>query len=229
MAPAPAPTRTHRLTASHSSLRVGRPVPLRGLHTTTTTKKGISLKGSFSVARCIVPGCMKPARTNPWAARSKTGRWCGGHWMRARRHGDPLQTWVQKKTLRSHIKYVQGLLDRDHSGKLERVAVQLYINLKSHVEEVVADLEAGRMVPRWTARGAYVLLQALSESTPIKSACGSYWDQRRNGGKGGAKPVYKELPLRVVQEIGLLLLATYTPFAARVIQHELKERNVGKT
>jgi len=175
---------------------------------------------------------------------------------------------VQKKTLRSHIKYVQGLLDRDHSGKLERVAVQLYINLKSHVEEVVADLEAGRMVPRWTARGAYVLLQALSESTPIKSACaagalfllrdweplrfvsedgwrgefvrawrkqisktacGSYWDQRRNGGKGGAKPVYKELPLRVVQEIGLLLLATYTPFAARVIQHELKERNVGKT
>jgi len=188
--------------------------------------------------------------------------------MRARRHGDPQQQWVQKKTLRSHIKYIEGLLKRDPTGKLERVAVQLYLNLKGHVEEVITDLKNGRMVPRWTARGAYVLLQALSETTPVesacaagalfllrewqasrfvsedgwrgefvrcwrkqvsKTACGSYWDERLNGGKGGAKAVYKELPLRVVQEIGLLLLATYTPFAARVIQHEVKERNVGKT
>jgi hypothetical protein len=185
--------------------------------------------------------------------------------MRARRHGDPLQTWIQKKTLRPLLLYIRRLVKRDTTGKVEAVATQLWQNLREHVEEVVADTENGRMVPRWTARGARLLLEALSQSTPVECACaagalfllrerepwrfvsedgwraefvrawrkqvsitafGSYWDQRQNGGRGGAKPVYKELPLRVVQEIGLLLLTTYTPFAARVIRLDQRKRQV---
>jgi len=33
--------------------------------------------------------------------------------MRARRHGDPLQTWIQKKTLRPLLLYIRRLVKRD--------------------------------------------------------------------------------------------------------------------
>ena len=36
------------------------------------------------------------------------------------------------------------------------------------------------------------------------------------------------LPLRVVQEIGLLLVTTYTPFAARIIRLDQQKHNVGQ-
>jgi hypothetical protein len=55
-----------------------------------------------------------------------------------------------------------------------------------------------------------------------KIAFGSYWDHRWNR----KRPVYKELPIRASREIGLLLVTTYAPFAARLIAHEERKKRV---
>jgi len=168
-----------------------------------------------------------------------------------------LQPAIQTKTLRPIIDEIKRLVARDTTGKIEAVATQLHHNLQEYIEQVLSDVERGRLVARWTARGAGELLRSLTETKPLDAACaacalfllrdrdprrfvsetgwlhefcrawrkccgkialGSYWDHRCSR----VRPVYKELPLRVAHEIGLLLVTTYAPFASRLIALEHK-------
>ncbi len=120
---------------------------------------------------CLVPGCTTPARMNPWAAREKHSRFCRRHYECARRHGDPLQPTVRIQVLRPLVREIKKLIDRDKTGKLEAVATQLSLNLRDYAEDVITEIEAGRLVPYWTAAGACELLKALTQSTPVECAC----------------------------------------------------------
>ena len=211
---------------------------------------------------CIVPGCKRLARINPWALpRGRSGRWCEHHRQRTRRHGDPLQPAIQTKTLRPLVKEIESIVAKDTTGRIEAVAVQLSANIREYVEAMLTDVVNGRSVPMWTARSCDELLRSLNAVSPTfaasaagalfllrhresryfvseagwlaefvrawrklcgKIALGSYWDHRCSR----VRPVYKELPIRVTREIGLLLTTTYAPFAARLIAHEDRKKKI---
>ncbi len=216
------------------------------------TSGTVTMKGSFAQAVCEVPGCGRPARYNPWAWRRKNSRWCERCRRLVRKWGDPRQPVLLIKTVRPLIHEVQDVIKRDATGKLEAVATQLCLNLRDHVEEVVTDLDRGRPIPNWTARAARVLLEILTEKSPVecasaaaalfllrereprrfvsddgwrhtfvrtwrkalsKTAFGSYWDHRRQR----ALPMYRELPLHVVQNMAALLLTTFAPLGSRIV------------
>jgi hypothetical protein len=129
------------------------------------------MRGSFSApVRCIVEGCTKTATTNAWAIPTYTGRLCNTHKSNVRRNGDPLQKGIDKRLLRTLIRYVRDVVKQDATGKLEAGLKQVQRNLHDAVLEVCTDLDAGRPVPRWTGRGARQVLAVLEQVDPIESA-----------------------------------------------------------
>ncbi len=128
------------------------------------------MKGSFTRPVCETPGCGRPSRFNPYAVVRQNSRWCEPCRNRWRRWGDPRQSVLQMKALIPIVRKVLGVIERDRTTKIAAGASQLCLNLRDHVEEVLADLERGQTVWRWTDRACREILRCLRENEPVKCA-----------------------------------------------------------
>jgi len=127
------------------------------------------MRGSFPRSRCIVPGCMTPARIlRVWGIH---GRYCETHRRRWRVHGAPTQASIWKHDLQPLIKLARRTVERDKSGKIESSLCELHAILHDYATEVAVDLERGVAVPKWTARGAREVLRVTNEASAVESAC----------------------------------------------------------
>ena len=128
------------------------------------------MRGSFPRARCIVPGCMTPARIlhRVWGIH---GRYCETHRRRWRVHGAPTQTSISKHDLKPLIKIARRILERDETGKVDASLGELHTILHDYATEVAVDIERGVAVPKWTGRGAREVLRVTNEARAVDSAC----------------------------------------------------------
>jgi len=96
---------------------------------------------------------------------------CETHRQRWRRHGHPLQKTIKKKDLKPYLRYVEGLIKRDTTGKIKVGLQRIRDLIHAEAYTVYADFyERGRaMNARWV-KACTEILRVLKSSDPSKPA-----------------------------------------------------------
>lgn len=193
---------------------------------------------------CSVPYCNRLVRGNSWS------HMCEMHRQRARRFGDPRQPSVRRAELRPYIKRVQQIFKKSDSEKVETGLRSIHGLLSDYCPEDLsnrfhaqASMEIARVLKQVSAKkcgitiGGMFLLRAESPSTFVSDrgfdfalvrafrtmaglSCGSTWDYRENR----SRKWYRDLPMRTVERMALLLRECYAPFVARLLTRHKAHR-----
>jgi hypothetical protein len=90
---------------------------------------------------CRCPGCSR-------AARSRRSVYCEKHNSRNRRHGDPQQSTVTRKELQPYIEFIERLIKKETTGKLEEALKKIRGCLFNDAKDVEIDYsQRGKALP----------------------------------------------------------------------------------
>lgn len=113
---------------------------------------------------CSVSGCNKPV----------TARYsilCNTHKQHKRRYGDPLQPIINRAELKPSIRYVERLLKRDVSGKIETGLIRLRVLLMDSAKDVSMEFhDQGRAMNSFWVRANEEILDVLNDTNALQPA-----------------------------------------------------------